>query len=90
MKTKTNPKKIPRSEADVIRARQEGFDEGIKGALAIMMYTPLDKFSATDEEIREFNEAFRYTLDSLNKGYIKDKDIQSVLKAEYGWEVEAK
>lgn len=90
MKAKTNPKKIPRSESDVIKARQEGFEEGIRGALAVMMYTLLDKFSATDEEIKAFNEAFRYTLDSLNKGYIKDKDIQSVLKAEYGWEVEAK
>lgn len=87
---KVNPKRIPRTEADVIRARTQGYDEGIRGSLTIMLYTLRDKFSWTDEQLQAFSDAYNYTVDSINRGYIKPKDLQLVIKEEYGTTVELK
>lgn len=87
MSRKTNPNKIPRSQADVDRARKQGYDEGIHGALTIMLYTLKDKHGATDEELAEFGRNFNYTLDSIQKGYVKERDLQSVIREDYGLEL---
>jgi len=84
MPTKINPRKRPATYADVKRAYQEGFDKGITGALSIMLYTLHDKFAADDTQLMEFASAFNYTIDSLNRGYITQKDLKAVLKDEYG------
>lgn len=84
MPKKINPRKRPASYADVMRAYQEGFDKGITGALSIMLYTLQDKFAADESQLQEFADAFNYTLDSLNRGFITQKDLEAVLKDEYG------
>jgi hypothetical protein len=83
-KTACNPRRQPKTQADVDKARATGFNEGIKGALTIFLYTLRDKFSASDEQLKEFADAFNYTLDSINKGYVKEKDLQTVIREEYG------
>lgn len=88
--SKQNPRRIPRSQADVDKAEQAGFERGISGSLAIMLYTLKDKFGATDEELKEFNDAFRYTVDGIQKGYVKEKDLTGIIKDEYGWEIQLK
>lgn len=85
---KVNPKRIPRTEADVIKARAQGYDDGIRGSLTIMLYTLRDKFSYTDAQLQAFSDAYNYTVDSINRGYIKPKDLQLVIKEEYGTTVE--
>jgi hypothetical protein len=85
---KLNPRKIPKTQADVDRARSDGFNEGICGALTIMLYTLRDKFGADDEQLKEFSDAFNYTLDGINRGYVKEKDLKAVMKEEYGISVE--
>lgn len=80
----SNPRKQPRTQADVDKAKKQGFDEGIKGALTIMLYTLKDKFAADDEQLQEFADAFNYTLDSINKKYVKERDLQTVIREEYG------
>jgi len=80
---KTNPRKIPRSQADVDRAHERGRDEGINGALTLMLYTLMDKFGADDAQLKEFADAFSYTVDSIEKGYITEADLRKVVKEEY-------
>lgn len=87
---KVNPKKIPRSEADVIKARAQGYDEGIRGALTIMLYTLRDKFSYSDDQLQAFSDAFNYTVDSICENYIKPGDLKMVIKEEYGTTIELK
>ena len=87
---RVNPRKIPRSEADVIRARAKGQEDGVRGALTIMLYVLKDKFSYTDEQLQAFADMFNYTVDSMNKGYIKQSDLQMVVREEYGTTVELK
>lgn len=88
--SKTNPRRIPRTQADVDRALEQGRDEGINGALTIMLYTLMDKFGAGDDELKEFAEAFSYTVDSIEKGYITEADLRKVVKDEYHTTIETK
>ena len=51
-----------------------------------MMYALKDKHGATDEELEEFFKSITYTVDSINRGYITEKDLQTVIKEDYGME----
>lgn len=80
----SNPRRIPRTQADVDKAYKRGMTDGLQGALTIMLYTLKDKFGTGDEELQEFANAFNYTVDGINKGYVSEKDLQSVIRDEYG------
>lgn len=86
MGKKVNPRNIPRSQADVDKAYERGKTDGAKSSIIIMMYAMKDKFGATDEQLAEFFEAITYTVDSINKGYITEKDLQTVIKEDYDME----
>lgn len=80
---KTNPRNRPRSEADVKRAYERGREEGVNGALIIFLYTLMDKFGADDAQLKDFADAFSYTVDSIEKGYITEADLRKVVREEY-------
>lgn len=88
--SKTNPRKIPRTQADVDRAYERGREEGVNGALVLFLYTLLDKFGADDAQLREFADAFSYTVDSIERGYITEADLRKVVKDEYHTTIETK
>ena len=87
---KTNPRRIPRTQADVDRAREQGREEGTNGALVIMLYTLMDKFGADESQLREFADAFSYTVDSIQRGYVTEADLRKVVKDEYHTVIETK
>ena len=80
----SNPRKIPRTQSDVDKAYKRGMNDGLQGALTIMLYTLKDKFGSDDADLKEFADAFNYTVDGINKGYVSEKDLQSVIRDEYG------
>ena len=80
---RVNPRKRPANGQDVDRAFKRGRDKGIEETMIIVLYTLKDKFNAADTELTEFFNAFAYTVDSINKGYITEKDLQTVMKDEY-------
>ena len=86
MGKKTNPRNIPKSQADVDKAYERGKTDGAKSSIIIMMYALKDKFGASDEQLTEFFEAITYIIDSINKGYVKEKDLVSVIKDDYDME----
>lgn len=83
MGKKTNPRRVPKTQADVDKAYERGRTDGAKSSIIIMMYAAKDKFGASDEQLTEFFEAITYTVDSINKGYITEKDLQTVIKEDY-------
>ena len=85
---KVNPRRIPKTQADVERAYSLGRDDGTKGALTIMLYTLKDKYGWDDMRLQGFSEMFNYTVDSISRGYITESDLKSVIKVEYGLETE--
>ena len=83
MGKKTNPRRVPKTQADVDKAYERGRTDGAKSSIIIMMYAMKDKFGASDEELTQFFEAMTYIVDSINKGYITEKDLQTVIKEDY-------
>ena len=83
-----NPRRIPRSQADVDKAFERGKEEGVKGSLALTLFTLHNDFGFDEAKLKQYADAFNYTLDSLNKGYISTKDLEIVLKDEYGTTIE--
>ena len=86
MRNKTNPRRVPKTQADVDKAYERGKTDGAKSSIIIMMYAMKDKFGATDEQLTDFFEAITYTVDSINKGYVTEKDLQTVIKEDYDME----
>ncbi len=90
MSKKKSPRSIPRTQQDVDRAMERGKMIGTELCLTLVLFTLQDKFCAGDEELTKFSDAFHYTLESLDQGYITEADIRQALKAEYGTTVEVK
>ena len=88
--SKVNPRKIPRTQADVNRAYERGKTEGTELCLTLVLYTLRDKFGADDKQLDEFSDAFHYTLDSIERGYVTEDDLRQVLKDEYETTIEVK
>lgn len=85
---KTNPHKIPRTQADVDKAEQRGTDFGIEFCLNLILYVMKEKHNATDEYIIQIRDEFMYQVDSIGKGYLKYRDVIKALQSEYDMSVQ--
>ena len=83
MAVKVNPKKIPRTQADVDRARQEGMDFGMEFCLNLVLYVLKDKHDAPTEDIMQLRDEFMYVIDSVARKYLSYSDIVKALKSDY-------
>lgn len=81
---KTNPRRKPRTQADVDRAYDKGMSDGSICALTVMLYCLKDKFGATDDQLNEFSKAFNRTIEAMNEGYVTESDLKTVIREEYG------
>ena len=86
-KSKTNPRKIPKTQADVDRAEAKGQLFGMEFMAVLTMWILIDKHDAPDEDVQQFNEKIKYLLDSINKGYVSYPDIRRALDEEHGTKV---
>lgn len=82
-KKSPNPNKIPRTQADVDRAEEQGRITGMEFMATVTLWVLLDKHSAPDDEIQVFNEEIKYLMDSIAKGYVSFPDIVRALKEEH-------
>lgn len=80
---KTNPNKIPRTQADVDKAQKAGMLFGTEFAINIVLYVLKDKHGANDEDILKLRDEFMYQVDSISKGYLKYTDVKKVLQTDY-------
>lgn len=80
---KTNPKRIPKTQADVDRAYSDGMDFGLEFALNLVLYVLKDKHDAPDNEIMQLRDEFMYVVDSVGKKYLSYSDIVNTLSGEY-------
>lgn len=79
-----SPRSIPRTQQDVDRAYEKGLIDGTKSALTILLYVLKDKFGADDEQIQAFSDEFNNVIDSIDKGYVTEADLATVVREEYG------
>ena len=82
-KIKINPKSVPRTQADVDRARKEGMDFGLEFCLNLVLYVLKDKHDAPNEDIMQLRDEFMYVIDSVARKYLSYSDIVKALKSDY-------
>lgn len=87
MKNKQNPRKRPASFADIKRAKKKATDDAINAMVAMFLYS-LKDLGATDEQLDEVMEKFKYTAAGINSGDTNVQDIKSVLNDEYDIQLE--
>lgn len=86
-KLRTNPNKIPKTQADVDRAFRHGLDFGVEFALNFILLVLKDKHNAPDEDVFQLRDEFMDLIDSYNKGYITYADVKHTLYGEHDFEV---
>jgi len=67
MSQKVNPRKIPRTQADVDKAWDEGVLVGVENATAIFLTVCADKFGMEDQMIPLWNEINKLSQSVLEK-----------------------
>ena len=80
MPKKTNPNKIPRTEADCKRALTEGIELGTRHALKMALYILLDKHGAPAEDVRQLSEELSWLAQRINEGRISWSFVDRVLE----------
>lgn len=79
---KVNPKKIPRTQADVDRAWEQGVMIGVRNSSAIFLTVLVDKFGGADwipqiwDEINKLSE-------EVAESRVSVSDLRDVLRKEY-------
>lgn len=87
MSKQTNPKKIPRTQADVDRAEEKGRIFGMEFAVTLVLWILLDIHDAPDEDVQVLNEDIKYLMDSISRGYVSYPDIRRAMKEDHNTEV---
>lgn len=83
MRTKTNPRRRPATQADVERARDEAVRETVRFCMVVFFTVLLDKFSASKEDLQRVWDEVNDLSDSVKKKYVSLKDLKTVLVEEY-------
>lgn len=81
---KVNPRRIPRSQADVDKA----FRDGATMTMELMIFTLGTDMDMPDEWLDQFHDRYMAHLRALNAGYISVEDLKQTTYQEKGWETE--
>lgn len=79
---KTNPKKIPRTEADVRKAFADGVNCGVYNATAIFLTVLLDHYGMHDRIMDVWKDICRLS-EEVGDGAVSVADLKHVLLTEY-------
>lgn len=81
---KKNPRRLPRSQADVDSA----FQDGATLTLDLMPFTLGTDMEMSDEWLETFHERYMAHLRALKAGYITQEDLRETTLIEKGWKLE--
>lgn len=87
MSAKVNPRRVPRTEADVAAAYTKGVTEGLNRGIELMLYVLIDKHAAPMDDVQQLAAELNHAAECVAEGYITWSDIRQMLK-EYDVEVE--
>ena len=89
MSAKVNPRRVPRTEADVAAAYAKGVTEGLNRGIELMLYVLIDKHAAPMEDVQQLDAELNHAAECVAEGYVTWAGVRSMLK-EYNVEVELK
>ena len=81
----TNPRRIPRTQADVDKAYSNGILEGLNRGIDLMLYVVIDKHDAPMDDVQQLAGELNHAAQCVAEGYVTWADIRQMLK-EYGVE----
>lgn len=82
-KKKPNPRRVPRTQADVERATKKAFDDAAANAMVLFLTVMLDKEGADEEMLCRIMREVEDLSTSVVEGYVSVSDLKHVLKTEY-------
>ena len=85
---KTDPRRIPCTQADVNRARHEATDLAIKCVVKMILYILLDKHDAPPDEVQQLADEIKWLSKHITEGKMSWSDVDRVLKEyeiKYEW-----
>ena len=85
-RSKVNPRKIPRTQADVDRAWEDGVLKGVENATAIFLSVMSDKFDFADKMIPLW-DAINKLSEEVAERRVSVADLKRSLLDEYGIKV---
>lgn len=80
---KTNPNKIPKTQADVDRAEGEGRLQGMEFMANLMLFLIKENSNASTDYLRKLSGQISFYCEQVSTGEIKWKDIISALEKEH-------
>lgn len=86
---KVNPRRVPRTEADVAAAYTKGVAEGLNRGIELMLYVLIDKHDAPMEDVQQLAAELNHAAECVAEGYVTWAGVRRMLK-EYNVEVELK
>ena len=87
MSAKVNPRRVPRTEADVEAAYTTGVTEGLNRGIELMLYVLIDKHDAPMEDVQHLAAELNHAAECVAEGYVTWAGVRRMLK-EYNVEVE--
>lgn len=87
MSAKVNPRRVPRTEADVATAYTKGVTEGLNRGIELMLYVLIDKHDAPMEDVQQLAAELNHAAECVAEGYVTWAGVRRMLK-EYNVEVE--
>ena len=76
---KVNPRRIPASQADIVKAQEKACHL----AMAIFLTVLKDKFNFSNDDIVRAWDEWDSLSESIKKGYVNLKDLTDTLNEEY-------
>lgn len=77
---KTNPRRIPRTQADVDKAYSNGVVEGLNRGIDLMLYVLIDKHDAPMDDVQQLASELNHAAQCVAEGYVTWADIRQMLK----------
>ena len=85
---KVNPRRIQRSQADVEKAYGQGFEDGMRDLMDVMIYTLGTDMEESDKWLDRFHDRFIKNLECHVHGELTTYDMRKIAYSEKGWEVQ--
>lgn len=84
MKKKTNPRRKPATQADIIKAKKDAQNTAVNYAWAIFFTVMCDKEGYGKKRLKRLWKAVNELSDSIAKGYVSIYDLMKTLDEEMG------
>lgn len=82
-KKKVNPNRIPVTQADINRAKDQAMTLAMERILNLILFILKDKYDSPEEDVQHLNRDIEYYVNSIREGRLTWKDVEYAVRTEY-------